>query len=115
MGQKSTCAEIITDTEVIKSLAVHEGGTLARQRLQRVVDELTRLISDARKIDFEITSAEKVGLEAQLMGAAKPKDRPLKGSIFATDDEHIYWSYNGEYWRDELGYYLYTIKSECGR
>ncbi|MBV72306.1 MAG: hypothetical protein CMH52_13360 [Myxococcales bacterium] len=107
--------KIITDTEVIKSLAVHEGGTLARKRLQRVVDELTRLISDARKIDFEITSAEKVGLEAELLGAAKQKERRRKGSIYATDDEHIYWSYNGEYWRDELGYYLYTIKSECGR
>jgi tetratricopeptide (TPR) repeat protein len=106
---------IITDTEVIKSLAVHEGGTLARKRLQRVVDELTRLISDARKIDFEITSAEKVGLESQLLGAKAPKTRARKGSLYATDEEHIYWPYKGEYWRDELGYYLYTIKSECGR
>ena len=106
---------IITDTEVIKSLAVHEGGTLARKRLQRVVNELTRLISDARKIDFEITSAEKVGLESKLLGAKTPQKRARSGSLYATDQEHIYWPYNGEYWRDELGYYLYTIKSECGR
>ena len=36
---------IIQETEVIKSLAVHEAGTLARKRLQRVVNELSELIS----------------------------------------------------------------------
>jgi len=106
---------IIQDTEIIKSLAVHEGGTLARKRLERVAQELTRLISDARKIGFEITSAEKVGLEGQLLGAQAPKSRRKRGNLYATDDEHIYWPFKGEYWRDELGYYLYTIKSECGR
>ena len=106
---------IISETDVIKSLAVGEAGALARKRLQRVVDELTRLISDARKIDFEITSSEKVGLESELMGASAPKKRTRRGSLYATDDEHLYWTFNGEYWRDELGYYLYTIKSECGR
>ena len=51
------------------------------------------------------------------------KDHPIIRQIVgrvhasdpATDDEHVYWPFTGEYWRDELGYYLYTIKSECGR
>ena len=54
-------------------------------------------------------------LENRLQGAGFENHSSQKGPIYATDDEHIYWPFTGEYWRDELGYYLYTIKSECGR
>ena len=80
LGSSQLAQRIISETDVIKSLAVGEAGALARKRLQRVVDELTRLISDARKIDFEITSSEKVGLESELMGASTPKKRARRGS-----------------------------------
>jgi outer membrane protein assembly factor BamD (BamD/ComL family) len=105
---------IVQETEVVKSLAVDEAGRLAKQRLDRVVKELNDLISQALKIEFEVTNAEKGILENNLAGDG-PKARSRKGSLYATDDEHIYWPFTGEYWRDELGYYLYTVKSECGR
>ncbi len=105
--------QIIQETEVIKSLAVDEAGRLAKQRLKRVVDELNDLISQSLKIEFEVASAEKGILENRLQGG--PAARGRKGSLYATDEEHVYWPFSGEYWRDELGYYLYTIKSECGR
>jgi tetratricopeptide (TPR) repeat protein len=105
--------QIIQETEVIKSLAVDEAGRLAKQRLKRVVDELNDLISQSLKIEFEVASAEKGILENRLGGG--PAARGRKGSLYATDEEHVYWPFSGEYWRDELGYYLYTIKSECGR
>ncbi|MCA9525699.1 MAG: hypothetical protein KC549_05300 [Myxococcales bacterium] len=106
--------QIVQETEVIKSLAVDEAGRLAKQRLKRVVDELNDLINQSIKIEFEVASAEKGILENKLQGDA-PAQRGRKGTLYATDDEHIYWPFSGEYWRDELGYYLYTIKSECGR
>lgn len=105
---------IVQETEVVKSLAVDEAGRLAKQRLERVVKELNDLIQQALKIEFEISNAEKGILENQL-GAGGAKARGRKGSIYATDEEHVYWPFTGEYWRDELGYYLYTVKSECGR
>lgn len=113
---KSQLAQlIIQETEVIKSIAVHEAGRLAKARLQRVVDELNDLISQSLKIEFEVASAEKGVLENRLQGAGFVNKRGRSGPIYATDDEHVYWPFTGEYWRDELGYYLYTIKSECGR
>jgi hypothetical protein len=31
------------------------------------------------------------------------------------DDEHQFWPFTGEYWRDELGYYRYKLMNKCGR
>jgi hypothetical protein len=31
------------------------------------------------------------------------------------DDEHQFWPFTGEYWRDELGYYRYKLANKCGR
>lgn len=113
---RSPLAElIIQETEVIKSLATHEAGRLAKQRLERVVRELNDLISQSLKIEFEVASAEKGILENRLRGAGFVNRPSKKGAVYATDYEHIYWPFTGEYWRDELGYYLYTIKSECTR
>ncbi len=105
---------VIQEIEVIKSIAVHEAGRLAKQRLQRVVNELNELISQSLKIEFEVASAEK-GLASGLQGEEFQNKAKNAGPQYATDDEHIYWPFTGEYWRDELGYYLYTIKSECSR
>ena len=29
------------------------------------------------------------------------------------DDEHFQWKFDGEYWKDELGYYRFKIRSRC--
>ena len=106
---------IVQELEVVKSLAVHEAGRLAKTRLARVVRELNELISQSLKIEFEVASAEKGVLENRLQGQGMDNRTDGSGPKYATDDEHIYWSFNGEYWRDELGYYLYTIRPECTR
>jgi hypothetical protein len=31
----------------------------------------------------------------------------------AADDEHLYWRFNGEYWKDELGYYRFRVVNRC--
>lgn len=114
-AQSELAKLIIQEIEVIKSLAEHEAGGLAKSRLQRVVNELNDLISQSLKIEFEVASAEKGVLENRLQGAGFENRPTQTGPLYSTDDEHIYWPFTGEYWRDELGYYLYTIKSECGR
>ncbi len=106
---------VVRETEIIKSLAVDEAGSLAKQRLKRVVNELQSLISQALKVEYEVNMAEKGILDNRLLGAQAANKRARKTSLYATDSEHLYWPFKGEYWRDELGYYLYTIQSECGR
>ena len=31
----------------------------------------------------------------------------------AVNDDQLYWPYEGEYWRDELGTYQYTLTKGC--
>lgn len=113
---KSQLAEsIIQETELVKSMAVGDAGKIAKERLSRVVKELDELINQSIKIEFEVATAEKGILENRLNSSGFKNKVRASGNIYATDDEHIYWPFTGEYWRDELGYYLYTIKSKCSR
>lgn len=114
-SQSELAKLIVQEIEVIKSLAQHEAGGLAKSRLQRVTNELNELVSQSLKVEFEVNTAEKGIVENRLQGAGFENKSGAKGPVYATDDEHVYWPFTGEYWRDELGYYLYTIKSECGR
>ncbi len=107
--------EILSDTEFVRSYGVAEAGRLTQQQLQGVVNELNDLLSQAQKIEIEILTAEAVNLENPMRAAGFINHSTSSGPVYATDDEHIYWPFTGEFWRDELGYYLYTIKSECGR
>jgi hypothetical protein len=31
------------------------------------------------------------------------------------DDEHEFWPFRGEYWRDELGYYRVRLNNRCDK
>jgi hypothetical protein len=106
---------LLEDLTVTKSFALSDAGDLARSRMERVVRELGELNKQGKKILVETAKAETDALDQQV------KDQSFEGTTagpanqFAADDEHIYWSFEGEYWRDELGYYLYNIDSKCGR
>ncbi|MFN3201887.1 MAG: hypothetical protein ACE366_26010 [Bradymonadia bacterium] len=114
-SRSSLAQGIIQDLTVTKDLAVYEAGRLAKDRLKRVVSELNELISQNLKIRFEVASARKGVVENRLNKEGFANKAGRAGPNYATDDEHIYWPFNGEYWRDELGYYVYTIQSECRR
>ena len=36
-------------------------------------------------------------------------------SRIVVDDEHHFWPFKGEYWRDELGYYRVKLNNRCER
>ncbi len=104
--------QVLEDLQVTRSLAVHEAGTFARSRLDRVRRELQDLKSQALKIKFETANAEVGRLEQSI----KAEQYVVAGAASAevqTDEEHVYWPFQGEYWKDELGFYYYEIVSEC--
>ena len=46
---------------------------------------------------------------------SKARDRKAREIVTITvDDEHQFWPFTGEYWRDELGYYRYRLVNKCG-
>jgi tetratricopeptide (TPR) repeat protein len=108
---------VLTDITLQRSLTVNETGELAKQRVSRLVGELAQLIRRVLKIEYEILQGQKGQLEQEVI-----QEQQLGASGKATeignvrvDDEHQYWPFSGEYWRDELGYYRFRLLNRCER
>ena len=97
-----------------RKFAINQAGDLARARYQRNVDDLDDRINDAQKIMIDITAAQRGQLE-QAAAGAQVTQAESHVNIVKPDEEHVIWPFNGEYWRDELGFYRQTITSKCGR
>jgi tetratricopeptide (TPR) repeat protein len=110
----SVGARIIQDISVAKSFAIENAGTLARGRYTRAVEELADLDNQGTAILIEILNARRGQLsqemQEQQVSAADSQRRRV-----TVDEEHYLWPFNGEYWRDELGFYRQQITSRCGR
>jgi len=108
---------IFSDIGVSRALMVNEAGDMARKRIERLVAELSALIIRVTKIKFEILEGEK-RQEEDDMRAEQARDHSHRAREIVTitvDDEHQFWPFTGEYWRDELGYYRYRLANRCGR
>jgi tetratricopeptide (TPR) repeat protein len=103
--------EVLRELTLQQSEAQTNAGKVARDRIQRLESELGVLSRDGKKIEYQILDgqAEKLA-EDSVTGAIKKgsKEEPI-----IVDDEHFEWRFNGEYWKDELGYYRFKIRSEC--
>ena len=85
-------------------------GSLARARVGAEERELAELLSQSLRIRFETSGREKERLEKA--GGAPEGMRDYRYSVAVADDE-VYWPWDGEYWRDELGTYEYTLTRGC--
>lgn len=104
-------AEVLQELTVQQSVAAADAGKVARDRVGRLARELGALSRDGSKIKFEILEAKGNRLSAEAAGtrvSADHKEEPI-----IVDDEHFQWKFNGEYWKDELGYYRFKIRSRC--
>jgi outer membrane protein assembly factor BamD (BamD/ComL family) len=92
---------------------VAKAGIMAKGKLELELAELKKLLGNGLRIRFETTSKEKEFLEEQLQaGGLKTVVRDYRIRYGVRDDE-LYWPYEGEYWRDELGTYQYTLTKGC--
>ncbi len=94
--------------------AISQAGLIARAKLERERDELRDLLGKALRIKFETQEKEKQLLEHQIAGQDGPRDvlHTYRYSVAVPDGDY-YWPYEGEYWRDELGTYQYTLTKGC--
>ncbi|WP_437593178.1 tetratricopeptide repeat protein [Sorangium sp. So ce1000] len=106
----------VTDAlEFARSLAIRNAGTLGRERYQRNLDELNEHLRDSSKILIDITAAERNKLDQQVISGQLSKEDALTYGVVKPDDEHVLWPFNGEYWRDELGFYRQVVTSKCSK
>lgn len=87
------------------------GAELLKEMI-KIEDMLNSLLTQADIVEFEVTDAQRADYEykASTQDLDAGKERKID---FATSRDIIYWPFNGEFWRDELGYYRYTEHGSC--
>jgi tetratricopeptide (TPR) repeat protein len=101
--------------DLAKSIAVKNGGKEVRDRYQRNLDELNEHLRNGAKILIDITSAERNKLEQTVESGKFTQEDAKVFGVVNPDEEHVLWPFDGEYWRDELGFYRQVVVSKCGR
>jgi len=106
--------KILEDVSLAKAFAVDQAGDLARGRYQRLIRELRDLSNQVDTVELEIATFRRGQIDQELqqqMSLAKQS----KGGDVNVDEEHQLWPFNGEWWRDELGFYRQQVTNLCTR
>jgi hypothetical protein len=103
------------DIKLARELAVKRTGELARARFQRAVSEMEEHLRNGEKILIDIVAAQRNLLDKELKAGQVTTAQAMEFGVVKPDEEHILWPFDGEYWRDELGYYRQVVMSACGR
>lgn len=107
-------ARILQDIMVAKSFAVDQTGDLARGRYNRLIEELQDLTNQVDTIELEIATFTRGNLGQEMQQQMTEAQRAGRGDV-EVDEEHQLWPFDGEYWRDELGFYRQQVTNQCGR
>ncbi len=105
---------ILDELKSERQAALTRAGLIARAKLEQERDELKDLLGKALRIKFETQGKQKEILEQTLAGqTVRPEALRRYRYTVAVGDDDEYWPYEGEYWRDELGTYQYTLTKGC--
>jgi hypothetical protein len=78
-----------------------------------LLDYYSELISNYEKMSFIRLEMLRRFKEKLLSKKAASEERG-RGNVRPTRrDDQYYWSFNGEFWNDELGDYVFGLESEC--
>lgn len=86
-------------------------GRLVRAKLDAQRAELSDINTRASIVSLETKTAESEWLEMGREIGGMPRTRLPRPYI--PDDTFQFWWFRNEYWIDELGFYEYSIKTEC--
>ena len=101
--------------KLARDLAVRQAGELALSRYRRNVDELEEHLRNGEKILIDITAAQRNILDQKITTGQVSKAESKIFGVVKPDEEHVLWPFDGEYWREELGFYRQVVESACGR
>jgi tetratricopeptide (TPR) repeat protein len=106
-------SRILADIEIARSFAIDQTGDLTRGRYNRLVNDLQDLAVQIDTVELEILTAQREGLSTEAKAATEIAATG-QGEVIV-DEEHQLWPFDGEYWRDELGFYRQRVTHQCGR
>jgi hypothetical protein len=114
--QSSGLGQQVQDAlKLARSIAVANAAKLAKSRYDRNMADLDEHLRNGEKILIDITAAQRNLLDEKLQQGRVSKAESKIFGVVKPDEEHLLWPYQGEYWRDELGFYRQVVESACGR
>jgi hypothetical protein len=87
------------------------GGSFVKNSL---MDYHQSLIADIEKMGFIKIEMLRRAKDAILKRPSPGLDRSWGNIEPSRRDDQYYWSFNGEFWNDELGDYVFGLESQCG-
>lgn len=106
MGREMTDFALETRDAFVQVL-----GRYVKTKLVDATTELSDITTRASIVSLETKTAETEWLEQGR--AIENIQRARLPRPFIPDDTFQFWWFDNEYWIDELGYYEYTLKTEC--
>ena len=104
--------ELVGVVNVQRNLLVKTAGGFVKANLQNIRQTIQGFVSHAKMVNLEITSREremvKAGVSLQAEARGKLAPRPV-----VPDETFNYWPFHQEFWQDELGYFVYTVRRAC--
>ncbi len=87
-------------------------GSYVRRRLIQFRNQMTKSFEGMSYVKLEILGGKKTDLYS--FNASTKRDR---GDIayVSRNEKQYFWTFNGEFWADELGDYVFSLKSECSK
>lgn len=90
------------------------GGIFVRNSMVDLYGELLANLDKMSFIKSEMLSQMKGRVERRNQLTADEDGKMKRGSSgFDRKDYQYYWGFNGEFWNDELGDYVFALESEC--
>lgn len=88
-------------------------GSYVRGQLQLYAAQVARSFEDMSYIKLEVLSKRKTELYDDV--AIREPNGRARGDVahLRRTDKQYFWTFNGEFWADELGDYVFSLKSEC--
>jgi len=104
--------EVTTYLDQNRATAEQVAGQIAKGRLTEAYRTIKGFGDQVEIIRFEIAKAEKElaesGVDTGKVLGGQTLYRPQMPA-----ENWNYWKFEGEFWRDEIGYYQYTLKRGC--
>ena len=105
-------AELTTYLDQNRGTLEQVAGTFAKARMIEAYRTVKGFADQAEIIRFEVAKAGKEIAETGMDQNAVLRKQTLYRPTMPAENWN-YWKFEGEFWRDEIGYYQYTLKRGC--
>lgn len=109
----SVGADLLKTIEEDRVLYKKKAGMELLREMDKLNTTLQDLLVKSEIVGFEVVDAQRADYEFKAAQGDDIEAGTKRKTDFATSRDTIYWPFNGEFWRDELGYYQYSEHGSC--